>query len=63
MVIAKLNDKWVHIVRFAKHVPFSTDMDWFLINMDWDKNNRRREQFKWIPADTKFDAIKELIGE
>jgi len=34
-----------------------------MINVDWEKPERKREQFKWIPATTQFEAVKEFIGE
>jgi len=60
--IAKHEGRWVHIVKFASKVSFSSEEGWFMINMDWEKANRKREQFKWIPASTKFDAVREMIG-
>lgn len=62
MVIAKFNGKWVHIVKFANEVAFSEEKGWFMICFDFDKINRRREQFKWIPASTQFEAVREFVG-
>ena len=63
MVVAKFNGRWVHIVKFARDVKFSTEKEQFMINVDWEKPDRKREQFKWIPATTQFEAVKEFIGE
>jgi hypothetical protein len=63
MVIAKFNDKWVHIVKFSRDVKFSDEKNWFMINFDFEKSFRKREQFKWVPASTRFGAVKEIIGE
>jgi len=63
MVIVKFNGKWVHVVKFARDVKFSNEQDWFMVCFDFEKANRKREQFKWIPASTRFDAVKEIIGE
>lgn len=62
MVMVKFNGRWVHIVKFARDVKFSTEKEWFMVNFDFDKENRRREQFKWIPASTRFEAVREFIG-
>jgi hypothetical protein len=65
MLIAKLQgkDKWVQIVKFRHTVKFSPDRDWFMIVADWDKPFRKRTQLKWIPATTRFDSVRELIGD
>lgn len=62
MVIAKFNGRWVHIVKFARDVAFSREKEWFMVNFDWEKANRKREQFTWVPASTRFEAVKEFVG-
>ena len=43
---------------------FSQDKGWIFICQDFDKINRRREQFKWIKAsEAKFEWVREYIGE
>lgn len=61
--VAKMDGRWVHVVRFAREVSFSTEQNWFMVCFDWEKSNRRREQFKWVPASTRFEAVKEFVGE
>jgi len=34
MVVAKFNGRWVHIVKFARDVKFSTEKEWFMVNFD-----------------------------
>jgi len=65
MLIAKLQgkDKWVQIVRFAHEVQFSPDRDWLLTVADWEKPFRKRSQLRWIPASTRFESLRELIGD
>jgi hypothetical protein len=63
MIIAKLQGKWVQIVKFSSKVKFSDDTDWFMIVIDWEKPFRKRSKIKWIPASTRFDSVRELIGE
>jgi hypothetical protein len=60
--IAKMAGRWVHVVRFAREVGFSTERDWFMVCFDWEKPYRKREHFKWVPASTKFDSVKEFVG-
>lgn len=60
--VAKLNDKWVHIIKYAHEVEFSQEKDWFFICTDWEKPLHKREGWRWIPAYTRFDSIKELLG-
>ena len=63
VMVAKMKDKIVQIVRYADQVSFSDERGWFCICFDFDKQNRRREQVKWIPADTRFEWVREYIGE
>ena len=63
MVVAKFNGRWVHIVKFARDVAFSTEKEWFMVNFDFEKANRKREHFKWVPASTRFEAVREFVGE
>jgi len=63
MVVAKFNGRWVRIVKFSRDVAFSTEKEWFMVNFDFEKANRKREQFKWIPASTRFEAVREFVGE
>jgi hypothetical protein len=61
MVVAKFRDRWVHVVKFATTVSFSTEPNWFMVNLDWEKPFRKREQFRWVPASTRFDAVREFV--
>ena len=64
MIVAKMKDKIVQIVRVAETVQFSEDKGWIFICYDFDKINRRREQFKWVKAsETKFEWVREFAGE
>ena len=64
MIIAKMNGKIVQIVRVTETVMFSTEKNWVFVCFDFDKINRRREQFKWIKAsEVRFDWVREFIGE
>lgn len=64
MVIAKFKDKVVQIVRVADTVQFSEEKGWVFVCYDFDKINRRRENFKWMKAnETRFEWVREFVGE
>jgi hypothetical protein len=64
MVVAKFNGKIVQIVKVVDTVMFSKDTGWIMICFDFDKINRRREQFKWVKAsEARFEWVKEFVGE
>jgi hypothetical protein len=64
MIVAKFKDKIVQIVKVQESVMFSEHKDWIFICFDFDKQNRRREQFKWVKAsETRFEWVKEFAGE
>jgi len=61
VVVAKMTDgRVVEIVRVAETVGFSTDKYWVMVCFDFEKINRKREQFKWVPATTRFDWVREF---
>ena len=61
VIVAKMNNQIVQIVRYADTVTFSKEQGWFCICFDFDKQNRRREQIKWVPATTRFEWVREYI--
>ena len=64
MIVAKFKDKIVQIVKVQESVMFSEHKGWIFICFDFDKINRRREQFKWVKAsETKFEWVREFAGE
>lgn len=64
MIVAKFKGKIVQIVKVQESVMFSEEKGWIFICFDFDKQNRRREQFKWIKAsETQFEWVREFIGE
>mgnify|MGYP000010415315 CR=1 FL=1 len=60
--VARMDGRWVQVVKFAREVAFSTERDWFMVCMDWEKANRKREQYKWVPASTRFETVREFVG-
>lgn len=63
MIVAKFEGRWVHVVRFMREVSFSTETGWFMVCVDFEKIYRKREHFKWIPATTRFECVREIVGE
>lgn len=63
MVVARFNGRWVQVVRFATTVAFSPNPEWFMVCMDWEQPFRKRSQFRWVPASTRFDSVREFVGE
>jgi hypothetical protein len=58
VLVAKLNDKIVEIVKVAETVQFSNERDWILISHQVDK----RLSMKWLKAsDVKFDWVRSYI--
>jgi ribosomal protein S17 len=59
VLVAKLNNKIVEIVRVAETVQFSKEKDWILISHQISK--RDSLQVKWLQASkVKFDWVKEF---
>jgi len=57
VLIAKLNDKIVEIVRVVETVQFSNEKNWILINHQISKKDSL--QVKWLQASkVKFDWVR-----
>jgi hypothetical protein len=61
--VAKMNGKLVEIVKFADAVAFSNTRGWVMICIDWEQADRKKSEFKWLPATTRFDWVKEFYSE
>jgi hypothetical protein len=60
--VAKMTDgRMVEVVRVADTVGFSSDRGWVMICFDFEKADRKREHFKWVPAKTRFDWVREFV--
>jgi len=63
VMVAKMTDgRIVEVVRVAETVAFSPERGWVMVCFDFDKINRRREQFKWMPATTRFEWVREFVN-
>lgn len=57
--VAKMTDgRVVEVVRVAETVGFSPEPDWVMICFDFEKPFRKRTEFKWVPASTRFDWVR-----
>lgn len=64
VTIAKMaDDKIVEIVRVAETVGFAEEKQWICICFDFEKIDRRRDQFKWIKAsDVRFQWVRDFVS-
>ena len=61
MIVAKTMDgKLVEVIRFVDRVGFSEDRGWILICRDFQWPDRKKDHFKWVPATTMFDWVREF---
>jgi len=62
VTVAKMRDgRIVEIVRTAETVGFSPEPGWVLVCFDFEKVDRKRTEFKWVPAlavATQFDWVR-----
>lgn len=58
VVVAKMNNRVVQVVRVADTVGFSTERGWVMVCFDWEQIERRKSQFKWVPATTRFEWVR-----
>jgi len=65
MIVAKMTDgRFVQVMRVTETVGFSDEKDWVMVCFDFEKIDRKREQFKWVPATTRFDWVRDFsFGE
>lgn len=60
VVVAKMNGKLVQVMRVADTVAFSQERGWVLVCFDFEQSDRRKSQFKWMPAHTRFEWVREF---
>jgi hypothetical protein len=46
----------------ADAVQFSSERGWVCITQQVGQPVRKQTQFKWVPASTRFDWVKEFVG-
>jgi hypothetical protein len=60
MIVAKMDGKIVEVVRVADTVRFSEDRGWVCICTDFHVRECWQQNFKWVPATTRFDWVREF---
>ena len=59
--VARMTDgRMVEVVRVADTVGFSSERGWVMVCMDFEKADCKRAEFKWVPASTRFEWVKEF---
>jgi hypothetical protein len=58
VIVAKMKDRVVQVMRVADSVGFSKERGWVMVCMDWEQAERKKSQFKWVPASTRFEWIR-----
>jgi hypothetical protein len=58
VTVAKFNSRVVEIVRVAREVKFSEKKNWVMVCFDFEKSESKKQQFKWVPAETRFDWVR-----
>lgn len=59
MLVARLNNKFVRVVRFARTVAFSNELNWLLIEHDLHLPEHKRQHRTWVSAEnTRFDWVR-----
>lgn len=59
-IVAKMNDRVVEIVQVADKVAFSSERGWVMVCLDFEQVERKKSQFRWVPASTQFDWVREF---
>lgn len=58
VVVAKMKDRVVQVMRVSDTVGFSQERGWVMVCMDWEQAERKKSQFKWVPASTRFEWVR-----
>jgi hypothetical protein len=58
VTVAKMNGKIVQVVKVADRVAFSQHRGWVCVTPDVDMPERKKRNFKWVPASTRFDWVR-----
>ena len=60
VVVAKMQDRVVQVVRVADSVGFSQERGWVMVCTDWEQPERKKQHFRWVPASTRFEWVREF---
>jgi len=59
-VVAKMDNRVVEVVRTADTVAFSSERGWVMVCFDFEQAERKKSQFRWVPASTRFEWVREF---
>jgi hypothetical protein len=59
-IVAKMNDRLVEVMRTADTVAFSSERGWVMVCFDFEQAERKKSLFKWVPANTRFEWVREF---
>jgi hypothetical protein len=60
ITVAKMADgRMVQVVRVADTVGFSPEPGWVMVCFDFERPFSKRAEFKWMPATTRFQWVRE----
>jgi hypothetical protein len=59
-VVAKMDNRVVEVVRTADTVAFSKERGWVMVCFDFEQAERKKSQFRWVPASTRFEWVREF---
>jgi hypothetical protein len=60
MVVAKMNDRLVQVLKVAETVGFSSERGWVMVCFDFEQPERKKQHFKWVPASTRFEWVRDF---
>ena len=60
VVVAKMDGRLFEVTRVADSVAFSPDRGWVMLCSDWEQPERKKQHFKWVPASTRFEWVREF---
>lgn len=60
MVVAKMNGRLVQVLKVAETVGFSSQRGWVMVCFDFEQPERKKQQFKWVPASTRFEWVRDF---
>jgi hypothetical protein len=60
MIVAKMGNQVVEVKQVVDNVQFSTERGWVLICTDFEQAERKKQHFKWVPASTRFEWVREF---
>jgi len=61
MIVAKMDGRIVEVKKVADRVGFSDKRGWVMICTDFEQPERKKQHFKWVPASTRFEWVREFV--